>query len=87
MGIKTLVLVINYNHFRVNKFLVMKTDCIELITHQHILNYISNNMKCEDIKVSDIRGDRVPLIDRKCTIQQAIQLMEKNVHLSDHHNL
>ena len=57
----------------------MYTDCIELITHQHILNYIASSGKMTDIQIRDIRGDPVPQVNSKCTIQQAIQLMEKNV--------
>ena len=57
----------------------MKTDCIELITHQQILNYIASSGKMTDIQIRDIRGDPVPQVNSKCTIQQAIQLMEKNV--------
>ena len=57
----------------------MKTDRIELITQQHILNYIASSGKMTDIQIRDILGDPVPQVDSKCTIQQAIQLMEKEV--------
>lgn len=67
------------SNYRVNRFLVMKTDRIELITQQHILNYIASSGKMTDIQIRDILGDPVPQVDSKCTIQQAIQLMEKEV--------
>lgn len=57
----------------------MKTDGIELITHQHILNYVSHCGKIEDLKITNIRGDSVPEIERTCTIQQAIKKMEEEV--------
>ena len=67
------------SNYRVKRFLVMKTDRIELITQQHILNYIASSGKMTDIQIRDILGDPVPQVDSKCTIQQAIQLMEKEV--------
>lgn len=57
----------------------MKTDGIELITHQHILNYIASSGKIEDVMIMNIQGDRVPEIERTCTVQQAIKIMEEKV--------
>ena len=57
----------------------MKTDGVELITQQHILNYIASSDRVEDVNIMHIKGDYVPKINRKCTIQQAIALMEDNV--------
>lgn len=57
----------------------MKTDCIELITQQHILNYITQTAKADDVKIMKISGDRIPEIEKTQTIKDAVKMMEEKV--------